>query len=255
MMKGTPVPLPSVSLQLYSVRDALEQDISRTIARVAEIGFAQVEASYKVLSRGPELLDAIRANGLTSPTMTSSLLDIDRDAVFATANELGATAVIETYLPEPLWTSADDVRRIAGELNAAAEKAAEYDLRVGYHNHWWELERTFEGMTAMDLLASELHPEVVFEIDAYWVAVGGADPVEFIRRHADRVRFLHLKDGPVTLDKLRQQPAGQGSMPVLDVIEAAPNLEVGVVEFDEYDGDVFDAIGQSLAYLKAQVAA
>jgi sugar phosphate isomerase/epimerase len=249
------MPLRSVSLQLYSVRDALERDIPGTIARVADIGLRQVEASYKVLSRGPELLDAIRANGLTAPTMTSPLLDVDRDAVFATANELGAGTVVETFLPEPLWTSADDVRRIADELNAAAEKAAGYGLRVGYHNHWWELEQEFEGMTALDLLASELRPEVVFEIDAYWVAVGGVDPVEFIARHVDRVRFLHLKDGPVSLDKLAQKPAGQGSMPVLDVIEAAKDLEVGVIEFDEYDGDVFDAIAQSFAYLDARVAA
>lgn len=243
------MPLRTISLQLYSVRTALEADIPSTIARVSKAGFRHVEASYKVLSRGPELLAAIRANGLTAPTMTSSLLDIDLDAVFATANELGATTVLETFIPEPQWTSADDVRRIAEQLNAASEKAETYGLRVGYHNHWWELERVFEGVPALDLLASHLRPEVVFEIDAYWVAVGGEDPVEFIRRHQDRVHYLHLKDGPVTLDKSLQKPAGEGSMPLPAIIAAATALEVGVVEFDEYDGDVFDAIARSLAYL------
>ena len=251
-----PVSLRSLSLQLYSVRDALNDDIPGTLARVADIGFTQVEASYKVLSRGPELLDAIRANKLAAPTMTSPLLDgVDRDHVFATANELGASVVIETFLPEPLWTSADDVSRIADELNSAAEKAASYGLRVGYHNHWWELERKFEGMTALDFLASRLAPEVVFEIDAYWVAVGGTDPVDFITRHAERVRFLHLKDGPVNRTNTEQRPAGQGSMPLLDVVAATPNLEAGVIEFDAYDGDVFDAVAQSFAYLAPRVSA
>jgi len=243
------------------VRNALDEDIAGTIQRVAQIGFTQVEASYKILSRGPELLDAIRATDLIAPTMTSPLLDregidrVDLDHVFATANELGASAVIETFLPEPLWTSADDVSRIADELNAAAEKAAGYGLRVGYHNHWWELEREFEGMTAMDLLASKLSPEVVFEIDAYWVAVGGTDPIEFVTRHAERVHFLHLKDGPVNRTNTEQRPAGQGRMPVLEVIEAAPDLEAGVIEFDDYDGDVFEAIAQSFAYLAPRVSA
>lgn len=246
--------LPSLSLQLYSVRNALEADIPGTIQRVAEIGFAQVEASYKVLSRGPALLEAIRANGLTAPTMTSPLLDVDRDHVFATANELGASTVVETFLPEPLWTSADDVRRLAGELNAAAEKAAGYGLRVGYHNHWWELEKHFEGATAFDLLISELAPEVVLEVDAYWVAVGGADPVDFITRHVDRVRFLHLKDGPLNHVNTEQLPAGQGSMPLLSVIDAATRLEAGVIEFDDYAGDVFDGIAQAFSYLGERVA-
>ena len=36
-----------------------------------------------------------------------------------------------------------------------------------------------------------------------------------------------------------------------DVIGAAKSLEVGVVEFDDYSGDIFDGIAQSLAFLNA----
>jgi sugar phosphate isomerase/epimerase len=237
------------------VRNSLEEDIARTIDRVAEIGFSQVEASYKVLSRGPELLNAIRRNGLIAPTMTSPLLDIDRDAVFATANELGARTVIETFIPAQHWTTVDDVKGIADELNAAAEKAAGYDLRVAYHNHWWELEQKFDGRTAFDTLTDNLDPAVLLEVDAYWVAVGGENVIEFLTRQADRVHFLHLKDGPINRENTQQVPAGQGSMPLWDVIEAAPNLEAGVIEFDDYAGDVFEAIAESFAYLNPKVAA
>lgn len=246
--------LRSLSLQLYSVRNALEADVPGTIARVAEVGYTQVEASYKVLSRGPALLDAIRANGLTSPTMTGSLVDVDnRDHVFATAVELGARSVIDTFIPEPRWSSADDVRHIADELNAAASEAAQHGLRVGYHNHWWELEKTFDGSVALELLISQLAPEVVLEVDAYWVAVGGVDPVDFVSHHSDRVRFLHLKDGPINHNNAEQVPTGQGTMPITDLLAAATGLEAGVVEFDEFDGDVFGAIAASFAYLDPQV--
>jgi sugar phosphate isomerase/epimerase len=246
---------PSVSLQLYSVRDALELDIPATIERVAALGFTQVEASYKVLSRGPELLDAIKRNGLTSPTMTSPLLDADYDTVFSTAVALGAHTVIETFVPEEHWTTLDDVQSIADRLNAAAAKAAEFGLRVGYHNHWWELEHRFDGRTALDQLVDRLDPRVVLEVDAYWVAVGGVDPVEYVASQADRVRFLHLKDGPVTRDNKQQVPAGQGSMPLAEIIAAASNLEVVVVEFDDYAGDVFDAIAPAREKLTELVTA
>lgn len=246
--------LRSLSLQLYSVRNALDEDMPQTIARVADIGYKQVEASYKFLSRGPALLDAIRANDLTSPTMTGSLVDVDnRDHVFATAVELGARSVIDTFIPEPRWSSAEDVRHIAHELNAAAAEAAEHGLRVGYHNHWWELQKEFDGVIALELLISHLAPEVVLEVDAYWVAVGGVDPVDFVARHSDRVRFLHLKDGPINNDNAQQVAAGQGKLPIVGLLEAATLLEAGIVEFDEFDGDVFGAIGASFDYLNRLV--
>ena len=84
-------------------------------------------------------------------------------------------------------------------------------------------------------------------MDTYWAAVGGQDPVEvLLQRLGDRVKFIHIKDGPLTTDTKAQQPAGQGKMAVLDVIAAAKSLEVGVVEFDDYSGDIFDGITQSL---------
>ncbi|WP_371779677.1 sugar phosphate isomerase/epimerase family protein [Streptosporangium subroseum] len=249
------MPLPLLSLQLYSVRNALEEDISGTIARVAEVGYRQVESSYKLYSRGPEFLDAVRANGLTSPTMTSSLIDVDLDAVFSAANELGANTVVDTFVPEQFWRTEADVARIADHLNTAAEKAKDYGLRVGYHNHWWELERKFAGRTALETLVDRLRPEVVLEVDTYWVAVGGENVLDLLGRQTDRVRYLHLKDGPVNHENTQQLPAGQGKMPIPEILDAVPHLEVGVVEFDEYSGDIFQGIAASFAYLNPRVTA
>ena len=249
------MPLPSLSLQLYSVRYAIDEDLPGTIRRVAETGYRQIESSYKLFSRGPEFLDAVRANGLSSPTMTSPLIDADLDAVFAAATQMGATTVVETFVPEQFWTSEADVDRIAASLNTAAERAADHGLRGGYHNHWGELERRCGGTTALEALVDRLRPEVVLEVDVYWVAVGGEDVLALLGRLADRVRFLHLKDGPVNRENLQQRPAGQGRLPFPEILDAAPNLEAGVVEFDEYDGDIFEGIATSLAYFEPKITA
>jgi sugar phosphate isomerase/epimerase len=249
------VPLRSLSLQLYSVRHALDEDLPGTLAKVAGIGYRQIESSYKLYSRGPEFLDAVRANGLASPTMSSPLIDVDLDAVFSAATELGANTVVETFVPEQFWTTADDVARIAGHLNAAAVAAAGHGLRVGYHNHWWEIERRFAGRSALETLAGLLRPEVVLEVDAYWAAVGGEDVPALLGRLGDRVRFLHLKDGPINRENLQQLPAGQGSLPIPAILDAAPHLEAGAVEFDEYAGDIFQGIAESFAYLNPRIAA
>jgi sugar phosphate isomerase/epimerase len=243
--------LPSISLQLYSVRGALEQDAQATLERVAAIGYTQVEASYRNLSANPRLLPAIRSTGLASPSMTGTLVGADRGPVFEMAKELGAGAVIDTVVREEHWTTREEIARTADELNAAASEAAVHGLRVGYHNHWWEFGHSFDGRTGFEVLVDALDPAVVLEVDAYWAAVGGQDVVPFAARLSDRIHFLHVKDGPLTHDNKQQLPAGSGKLPIWEIVGALPNLEIGVVEFDDYAEDMFDAIAKSLAYLSA----
>ncbi|WP_457965532.1 sugar phosphate isomerase/epimerase [Arthrobacter sp. D1-29] len=237
------------SLQLYTLRDAIQEDLAGTIRRVAEIGFTQVEP-YNFVATAKELGAALRENGLTAPSGHAPLLSQDQDQIFAAAKELGISTVIDPFIPAGRWQQAEDIQATAAALNAAAKKGAEYGIRVGYHNHQWELESMVEGRTALEYFADLLDPELVLEVDTYWVAVGGQDPVEILSKLGDRVKFIHIKDGPLTADTKAQQPAGQGKVPVLDVIAAAASLEVGVVEFDDYAGDIFDGIAQSLAYLQ-----
>jgi sugar phosphate isomerase/epimerase len=238
----------SYSIQLYTLRDAVSEDLPGAIKRVAEIGFTKVEP-YDFVATAKELGPALRENGLTAPSGHAPLLSQDQDEIFSAAKELGISTVIDPMVPAELWQDASTVQDTAAKLNAAAKKGAEYGIRVGYHNHAWELESIIDGQTALEYFESLLDPEVVLEVDTYWAAVGGQDPVELLERLGDRVKFIHIQDGPLTKDNKAQQPAGQGKVAVLDVIAAATSLEVGVVEFDDYAGDIFEGITQSLDFL------
>ena len=240
----------SYSLQLYTLRNAIQEDLPGTIRKVAEIGFTQVEP-YNFVATAQELGAALRENGLSAPSGHAPLLSQDQDQIFAAAKELGITTVIEPYIPAERWQSAEDVQATAALLNEAAKKGAEYGIRVGYHNHQWELESIIEGRTALEYFADLLDPELVLEVDTYWIAVGGQDPVDILGKLGNRVKFIHIKDGPLTTDTKAQLPAGQGKVAVLDVIAAAKSLEVGVVEFDDYSGDIFEGINESLSFLMA----
>jgi len=240
----------SYSVQLYTLRNAISEDLPGTIKKVAQIGYTQVEP-YNFVATAKELGAALKENGLTAPSGHAPLMSQDQDEIFAAAKELGITTVIDPFLPAEHWQKAEDIQATAEKLNAAAKKGAEYGIRVGYHNHAWELESTIEGRTALEYFESLLDPELVLEVDTYWAAVGGQDPVELLQRLGDRVKFIHIKDGPLNKDNKAQQPAGQGKVPVMDVIAAAKSLEVGVVEFDDYAGDIFEGITQSLSFLDA----
>jgi sugar phosphate isomerase/epimerase len=243
----------SISVQLYTIRHALDADLPAAIQRVADIGFTQVEP-YNFVALADDLAVAFAATGLTAPIGHAPLLSTDQDVIFSAAKRLGITTVIEPYIPPEHWQDADSVRVTAARLNQAAAGAAQHGMRVGYHNHWWELQNTVDGVSSLEFFAGLLAPEVVLEIDTYWAATGGADPVTLLERLGPRVVAIHVKDGPKTLDMKAQQPAGQGAMDIPGVIAAATSMEVAVIEFDDYTGDIFAALYESLAFVRTALA-
>lgn len=242
------MPPSQVSVQLYTVREAMQQDLPGTLQRLADLGFTKVEpfdfTNFEMLG------DALRSTGLAAPTSHAHLLgdDVDRRAVFEAARDLGIETVIDPATAPERWLSGAGVAEIADELNAAAELGAEFGIHVGYHNHAYEVESIIDGQTAFELLATRLDPAVTLEVDTYWAAAGGQNPAELLRRLGSRVTALHLKDGPGTKDTLDQVALGSGSMPVRAIIEAAP-AALRVIELDDTRGDRFEAVADSYNYL------
>jgi sugar phosphate isomerase/epimerase len=239
--------MSELSVQLYTVRDALATDFDGTLATLAGIGFSQVEP-FRLVDFADQLRQGLTAHGLAAPTTHMGFLGGDQDAIFELASELGIGIVIEPAVRAEHWQTEEDITQIAQDLNAAAEKAAGHGLRVGYHNHHWEFESRIDGRHALEVLADNLAPEVVLQIDTYWAYAGGADVPALLGRLGERVAALHLKDGDGTLDPKAQVALGSGSLPVWDIIDAAPDA-LRVVELDDTEGSVIDALRDSRGYL------
>jgi sugar phosphate isomerase/epimerase len=237
----------TLSVQLYSVRDTFAADPDDTLRRLAAIGFTQVEP-YGLVENLAALRTGLKNAGLTAPTAHAKLIGVDQREVFAAAAECGVSTVIDPFVPPEKWQDPADIAATAEALNNAAEIAPEYAVTVGYHNHWWELESRIDGRTAFEVFADQLDPALVLEVDTYWATAGGENAAELLRRLGDKVRAIHVKDGGLATDATGQVPAGEGQVPINEVLAAAPNA-LRVIEFDAYDGDIFDGIAASYAYL------
>ncbi|MEH0109559.1 sugar phosphate isomerase/epimerase [Tersicoccus sp. MR15.9] len=241
------------ALQLYTVRDALSADLAGTIARVAEIGYTAVEP-YNFVATADALQAAFTEHGLTAPSGHAPLLSADQEEIFAAAKQLGIETVIDPHVDRARWQTAEDIAATAQALNAAAAAGAKHGIRVGYHNHEFELQSRIDGRSGLEVLAEHLDDAVVLEVDTYWAAVGGEDPVELLRRLGDRVRFVHIKDGPLTTEDKDQVAVGSGKMPIRDVLAAGSSVETAVVELDDFTGDIFTAVADSLAFLNSDTS-
>ncbi|WP_069886652.1 sugar phosphate isomerase/epimerase family protein [Streptomyces luteocolor] len=258
-----------LSVQLYSVRDQLAADREGTLRRLASLGYGAVEA-YDVLDDAKGLRRIADDLGLTvSGAHVIQLLGPEPGAVLDGVAALGTElAIVPAGIPHEEFTSRDGLARTAERLNSLAVQAERHGLRLGYHNHWWEIEPRFDdaysidtaraagGPHAVEVLAELLDPAVFLEVDTYWAAVGGAEVPGLLRRLGDRVRALHLKDGPGT----KEHPnvaVGGGTMPVPEILAAAPDAW-RIVEFDSCAGSadtLFDELKASHTYLTSLEAA
>ncbi|MFD9904276.1 sugar phosphate isomerase/epimerase family protein [Streptomyces sp. NPDC059063] len=239
-----------LSVQLYSVRDELAADRAGTLGRLAEMGYGAVEA-FDVTADAAGLGRIADGLGLTfSGAHVVHALTRDPGPVFDATAALGTTlAIIPAGFPHEDFASYDGLARVAERLNSLAERADRHGLRLGYHNHWWEIEPRVGGRHAIEVLADLLDPAVFLEVDTYWAAVGGADVPALLDRLGARVQALHLKDGPGTKDD-PNVAVGGGTMPVPEVLAAAPDAW-RVVEFDACAGDLLGELAASRTYVSA----
>ncbi len=83
---------------------------------------------------------------------------------------------------------------LAEKFSRAAEITKAAGIQLSYHNHNFEFQPMAEGKTGYDIFIEELSPDVMFELDVFWVKLAGVEPVDLIEKLKGRVSQLHLKD-------------------------------------------------------------
>jgi sugar phosphate isomerase/epimerase len=245
--------LPKISVQLYSLRDALEADFEGTLRKIAAIGFPCVEtAGYH--GRSPSDLVKFFADlGIAAPTAHCALpVGDSANEIIEAALELGHRYLITGGPPgwRDSYTTTDQVKAAAEQYCLAAENAATHGLQVGYHNHDWDLAK-FGNQPAYRTFLAHTPDDVLWEADLFWVARAGIDPSDFLEEIGPRGKVLHFKDGHIADKSIDPPflPAGTGEIDLLTAAKAASHAEYIAVELDAYEGDILTAIEQSYQYL------
>jgi len=254
-----PVPRPPsrklahIGVQLYTVRQAMQQNLEHTIEQVARIGYDQVEFAGYFGRSAKDIRALLDANGLTAPSAHSADLNSVRTRfaqVLEDAVTVGHTQVICASIPRG-DQSADVFRRVAGEFNKAGEEAAKAGVRFGYHNHDFEFRALDGGGIGYDILLAETDPKLVtMEMDLYWISKAGRDPLAYFAKHPGRFGSVHVKDMDAAGG---MADVGAGQLPFAKWF--AQSEQAGIqyyfVEHDNPGADPMGSITNSYRALKA----
>lgn len=108
---------------------------------------------------------------------------------------LGATIMIPPYVaPEERGTTAEYWRRLGTQLAEGAAIVAGQGLKVAWHNHDFEFCPMVDGSRPIDHIFDGAGDGVWFEIDCGWITRAGGDPAAELRKFADRIIAIQVKD-------------------------------------------------------------
>lgn len=245
--------LTKIGLQLYTLRNEMQKDFHGTLAKVASIGFKEVEfAGY--FNQSPEQVKTVLSrNGLTAPAVhvpTASIRE-NLQKTIDIAHIIGHQYLICPFLSPQERKSLDDYKRLAELFNRAGAACQKAGLQFGYHNHDFEFE-VLEGQLPYDVLLKETDPKLVkMELDLYWITRAQQSPAKYFARYPGRFPLFHVKDMDQTPKRFFTE-VGRGVINFKQIFAQANKAGVKhfFVEQDQTPGNPFESIQISYNYLK-----
>lgn len=242
-----------ISVQLYTVRNLMQKDFAGTIREVANIGYTAVELAGFGQHSASEVKKICSDAGvvISGAHVGIEALEADVNKALDEQAAVGNRNVIVPYLGDK-YRNAAGYKNVGSVLNKVGAECQKRAMELAYHNHSFEFEK-FDGQTGFDILYNNSDPKLVkAELDVYWLAHGGKDPVEVINRFGPRTLVLHLKDMAAGPER-KFAPVGAGILDFEAILVAAAKhgVQFGAVEQDDcYGVNPLDAIKMSLYNLQ-----
>ncbi len=257
----------NIGIQLYTLRNELEKDPAGTLMQVAAAGYKQVELfgfpdSDAMISGAKDAGLAINSahfqwDAVVNPK-DAEMSDFLK--ILEKAHGIGLGHLVIPYLQEPNRKTLDDYKKVAENANKAAAMAKKAGIQLSYHNHNFEFGPKEGGKSGYDIYMEEFSPDMMFEIDVFWVKAAGLDPVKLMEKLKGRITQLHLKDlkmdfktpsysNEVPNDTFKE--LGKGMIPMEPIIEAAKAAGVKHCHVEQDQSpDAMVSIRTSMDYLK-----
>ena len=216
-----------VGLQLYTLGGTIDEDVTGTLKKVAEIGYKDVESAFSVKGsfygmtskefakltksmglswvshhaggapfkmpaggfKVPPGMDTTRLHQLRTMPPPKNLKENYQQIIDEVA-EGGLKYLVCASIP---LSSSAEINESVEILTKSGEAARKAGITLCYHNHTHEFDK-IDGKIPYDSLL-QINPEILkMELDLGWATAAGVDPVELFNKNPGRYPLWHVKD-------------------------------------------------------------
>jgi sugar phosphate isomerase/epimerase len=221
-----------LGVELYTVRALMKTDVPGTLAKVAAIGYKEVEFAGYFDYPPKDLRAILDKNGLTAPACHVSYAVVQNKwpEAIETGHILGHKYIVCPWIDDSQRQSPDGYKQAADLFNKAGEASRKAGIQFGYHNHFWEFlpDKNVGGKLPYDYLLESTDPaNLKMELDLCWITVAGKDPLAYFKKYPGRFVLAHVKD----LSKIPPIVPGKTSKEMIDDV---------AVNFTAIGGGVID---------------
>ena len=239
-------------MTLYTVRNEMGKDPKATLKAVADMGYKYIEAvdynKGKFYGMTPlEFKAYAKSLGLKPISVHMGMMTTSNaDELIADVKTAGFKYFVAPVPPMGMFkfdpktlslTMTQDLDKLVGVLDTIARKVDAAGLKFLYHNHSFEFEKNSNGIIPIDYMLEKLDPKYVnFQMDLYWVAKAGVDPVSYFEKNPGRFKIWHVKDMDT---EGRFAPVGKGTIDFGRILKNAKlsGMKYYIVEQDMvFDG-------------------
>lgn len=258
----------NIGLQMYSLRDPINDEnvgVDAMIKEIGGMGYKYVEtASYydgTIYGMSPEEFKAkCEAAGFyplachVGKDLGSDPLNPDWDSIWAwwdkciaTHNAAGMSYIVTPSMPTP--ETLEGLKAYCDYYNAIGSRCDAHGMKFGYHNHAFEFEKKYDlgndkSISMYDFMVENTNPNYVFfELDVYWANVGRRPPVELFEKYPNRFEVLHIKDS-----KELGRSGFVGFDAIFNHIDKS-GAKYLIVEVENYNMHPVESVKASLDYL------
>jgi sugar phosphate isomerase/epimerase len=224
--------MPSIGVQLFTVRKEANHDLKGTLLRLREVGFSSFEIAYIPFSEENAMiiksLEKSHSLSVSSMQVKPSLLIAHEQEIASFAHEVNCPTLVVSRLPLSCILGQDrQLIAFADAINRMIDAYAEKGLSLAYHHHYWEYVLMDNGETRLSFLMRRC-PKLRFVNDVYWSAKVGKNPSEQIDEFGQRLAGIHLRDIMAYRSgihvKTRDCEIGKGLLDITAVIREAEKV-------------------------------
>lgn len=247
-------PSQSVGIQLYTVRELMNQDPKGTLKKLAAIGYKQLESYQgdKGIYFGLKPKEFVNVVKDLEMELFGSHFNIKQNPE-ATIAEAAANGIRYMICPFNKLTDLDSYKRAMEEYVHLGEVCQKNGIQFGYHNHGYEFE-PLDGVLPYDLFLKQIDAKLmVMEMELYWFARMDKDPLAYIQQYPGRFPLWHVKDMDKQ-DHTLHTEVGKGSIDYqrLFAHAAKAGLKYAMVEQDgHFQPSAWESLKTSYTAVKA----
>lgn len=248
-----------IALQLYSLRNEMKEDPVKYHKMISDWGISALEGGGNYGMSDAEYAQLLTDNNLRVVGVSADYNQLTKtlQPIIDEAKKYGAKYATCYWIPHTEGAiSMDEIKVATALFNSVGEQLQKEGITFTYHPHGYEFAKEGKGVVMDYMLKNAEH--FAFNMDVFWVAMGGGDPLKIMKKYKGKFPQLHLKDRKIGTpgspdgrgDVETNVVLGTGDIDIDGLIKRAKKQGTKYLVIEDESSRSVEQIPQSVAFIK-----